>query len=81
MKLVRFQDALGAVHFGRLVSDDQIERLEGSFEQGFHGTGQRVEGVKRLAPLQPVDIICIGLNYRKHAEEGKQAIPEFPVVS
>jgi 2-keto-4-pentenoate hydratase/2-oxohepta-3-ene-1,7-dioic acid hydratase in catechol pathway len=25
-------------------------------------------------------VICIGLNYRRHAEEGKAAIPQFPVV-
>src|SRR5262245_3653843 len=24
-------------------------------------------------------ILCVGLNYRDHAIEGKQAIPEFPV--
>ncbi len=35
---------------------------------------------KLLAPLQPVDILCIGLNYRRHAEEGKAAIPENPVL-
>ena len=28
----------------------------------------------------PADILCIGLNYRRHAEEGKQAIPEWPVL-
>ncbi len=25
-------------------------------------------------------IICVGLNYRKHAEETKAAIPEFPIL-
>jgi hypothetical protein len=35
---------------------------------------------KVLAPLEPRDIICIGLNYRKHAMEGNLPIPEFPVV-
>ena len=33
-----------------------------------------------LAPIQPAAVLCIGLNYRKHAEEGKQAIPENPVL-
>ncbi len=33
-----------------------------------------------VGSIRPVDIICIGLNYRKHAEEGKQPIPEQPVV-
>lgn len=29
---------------------------------------------------QPGKIICIGLNYRKHAEESNMEIPEFPIV-
>ena len=33
------------------------------------------------APIpQPPKIICIGLNYRDHAEEAKMAIPEVPTV-
>ena len=34
-----------------------------------------------LAPIpRPPKIVCIGLNYRDHAEEGKMAIPEVPTV-
>ncbi|RED76743.1 MULTISPECIES: fumarylacetoacetate hydrolase family protein [Cohnella] len=29
---------------------------------------------------EPKKIICVGLNYRKHAEETKAAIPEFPIL-
>jgi 2-keto-4-pentenoate hydratase/2-oxohepta-3-ene-1,7-dioic acid hydratase in catechol pathway len=37
--------------------------------------------VRLLAPIpRPPKIICIGLNYRDHAEEGKMAIPEVPTV-
>jgi 2-keto-4-pentenoate hydratase/2-oxohepta-3-ene-1,7-dioic acid hydratase in catechol pathway len=28
----------------------------------------------------PGKIICVGLNYRKHAEETKAAVPEFPIL-
>src|SRR4051812_5679503 len=35
--------------------------------------------MKFRAPLhRPGKIICIGLNYRDHAEESKMAIPETP---
>jgi 2-keto-4-pentenoate hydratase/2-oxohepta-3-ene-1,7-dioic acid hydratase in catechol pathway len=37
-------------------------------------------GASLLAPVDPRAIICIGLNYRKHAEETKAKIPEHPVV-
>src|ERR671922_754263 len=41
--------------------------------------GVPVEGVELLPPIgQPVKIICIGLNYRAHAEEGGHDPPETP---
>jgi 2-keto-4-pentenoate hydratase/2-oxohepta-3-ene-1,7-dioic acid hydratase in catechol pathway len=37
--------------------------------------------IRLRAPLpRPSKIICIGLNYRDHAEESKMAIPEVPTV-
>ena len=33
-----------------------------------------------LAPLEPVNIFCIGLNYRAHAAETGAPIPEQPVI-
>jgi 2-keto-4-pentenoate hydratase/2-oxohepta-3-ene-1,7-dioic acid hydratase in catechol pathway len=35
---------------------------------------------KLLAPVVPAVFFCIGLNYRRHAEESGAAIPAFPVV-
>jgi 2-keto-4-pentenoate hydratase/2-oxohepta-3-ene-1,7-dioic acid hydratase in catechol pathway len=37
--------------------------------------------MKLLAPIhRPPKVICIGLNYRDHAAEGKMAVPEVPTV-
>jgi len=37
--------------------------------------------VRLLAPVpRPPKIICVGLNYRDHAEESKLAIPEVPTI-
>jgi 2-keto-4-pentenoate hydratase/2-oxohepta-3-ene-1,7-dioic acid hydratase in catechol pathway len=37
--------------------------------------------VRLLAPVpRPGKIICIGLNYRDHAEESKMAVPESPIT-
>jgi 2-keto-4-pentenoate hydratase/2-oxohepta-3-ene-1,7-dioic acid hydratase in catechol pathway len=80
MKIARYQDRDGNVHFGQLHEPSRITRLDGDLYSGLHDTGQVAEVAKRLAPLVPVDIICIGLNYRKHAEEGGKPLPEFPVV-
>lgn len=80
MRIVRYQDSTGAVHYGQLGAGDQVTRLEGDPFQGVHETGEPANVKKILAPIAPVDILCIGLNYRRHAEEGKQAIPQFPVL-
>ncbi len=80
MKLVRILDSQGVEQHGVLHSDHTVTRLDGDLFGDCHDTGQQLSVGKWLAPLKPVDIICIGLNYRKHAEEGKQPIPEQPVV-
>jgi len=46
----------------------------------FQVTGEKIEVKKLLAPIQPCSIVCIGLNYRQHAEETGAKFPEFPVV-
>ncbi len=80
MKIIRYEDDRGAIHFGCVHSETKVTRLAGEMLSGFSDTGEAAEIKQRLAPLVPVDIICIGLNYRKHAAEGNSPIPEFPVV-
>lgn len=46
----------------------------------FSVTDELVTPGKLLAPLAPTAIFCIGLNYRKHAEESNAAIPQYPVL-
>lgn len=44
-------------------------------------TGRSVPtGATRLAPVEPTNIICIGLNYKGHADELKLPYPKNPVV-
>ncbi len=80
MKIVRYQTAQGERGYGCQHSNGAITRLEGDLFGSFTDTQQPVSVAKILAPIEPRDIICIGLNYRKHAAEGQQPIPEFPVV-
>ncbi|MCX7394622.1 MAG: fumarylacetoacetate hydrolase family protein [Planctomycetales bacterium] len=80
MKLVRYQESAGHASFGRRHDDGRITKINGDVLGSFTDTGEVVVGKKLLAPIEPRDVICIGLNYRKHAAEGNQAIPEYPVV-
>ena len=47
---------------------------------GASGSQHAAGDVTMLAPVVPTKVICIGLNYRDHAEESQLDIPELPVV-
>jgi 2-keto-4-pentenoate hydratase/2-oxohepta-3-ene-1,7-dioic acid hydratase in catechol pathway len=80
MKIVRYQTAAGETEFGQLHDDQKVTRLSENIFGKFSDTGEVAQVAKRLAPVEPRDIICIGLNYRKHAAEGNQPIPDHPIV-
>lgn len=58
----------------------RVWRIEGDVLGEFSVTDEILEPVKRLAPVEPVQIYAIGLNYREHAKEMAAEIPEYPVV-
>ena len=80
MKIVRYQSAEGAASFGAQQADGSVTRIEGDIFGDYSDTGEKADVAKILAPIEPRDILCIGLNYRKHAEEGKKPVPEWPVL-
>ena len=80
MKIVRFINDTDEARYGVLQADDTVTYLAGCPFDGPTDTGERATVVKTLAPLKPKSIVCIGLNYRKHAEEGGADMPEHPVV-
>ncbi len=43
-------------------------------------TSEKVNPIKWLPPIEPTAIICIGFNYKSHAEETNKPIPKYPVV-
>ncbi len=73
-------DALGGPRAGLrdLLASGRIEELGGATA---NADGAPLTGVSLLPPVpDPDKILCIGLNYRAHAEETKQSIPEVPTV-
>jgi 2-keto-4-pentenoate hydratase/2-oxohepta-3-ene-1,7-dioic acid hydratase in catechol pathway len=80
MRIVRFLDEKGRECYGRDLRDGKVTLLKGDLFEGLQDTGARVSVKKLLAPLQPVAILCIGLNYRQHAAETGIKIPQYPVL-
>lgn len=84
MKIIRFA-VDGSVRTGLLL-ENTIEEITGEFVEfirgGFKHTGEKFDmnEVTLLAPCEPSKVICVGLNYRSHAEEVGMEIPEQPVL-
>ena len=43
-------------------------------------TDETADVARLLAPIEPRQILCIGLNYRRHAAETGAKIPEYPIL-
>ena len=80
MNITRFLTADGAVRLGCVHDDGATTLLEGDLWGDFRDSGQPVQPVKRLAPIVPPALYCIGLNYARHAAEGNLPAPERPVM-
>jgi 2-keto-4-pentenoate hydratase/2-oxohepta-3-ene-1,7-dioic acid hydratase in catechol pathway len=85
MRILRYRDPEGAIHHARLHADGSRERLEGDLlgqpgAAGLQPTGEAAEVAQLLAPVAPRAILCIGVNYRRHAAEFGSAIPQRPVL-
>ena len=78
MKLIRHLAPTGPA-YAVLLPDGSARAITGDILGDWRVTDQVVTPGKRLAPVAPSLIICIGLNYAKHAAEGGKPPPERPV--
>ncbi len=79
MKLIRHLTPSGPA-LASLQPDGTALAVEGDLLGAFRVTDRAVSLGKRLAPLVPTNILGIGLNYRRHAEEGGKRVPERPML-
>lgn len=80
MYIIRFLDPAGKVCYGRPLDEGRAVLLDGDLFAGLAETGRSVMINKILAPLYPVAILCIGLNYRLHAGEFGAELPRYPIL-
>lgn len=80
VKIIRYQDSKGNIHYGAQKPDGSAERLEGDIYNSPRLTGEAADVKKLLAPIVPTAILCIGLNYKYHAEESGATPPERPIL-
>ncbi len=80
MKIFSYLDEHEVGHHCAPAADGSFEALAGDLHTGLVRTGMRVVPSRIRAPLAPVAILGVGLNYRRHAEESGARIPEYPVL-
>jgi len=78
MKIVRHLTPAGPAH-AALQPDGSARAITGDLFGEWHVTSEAIAPGKLLAPVAPTTIICLGLNYAKHAAEGKRQAPERPM--
>ncbi|HEX3357835.1 MAG TPA: fumarylacetoacetate hydrolase family protein [Tepidisphaeraceae bacterium] len=79
MRIARFLNG-GKVITGQVVDAHSARPIDGDLFGDHQVSDKSVAIEKLLAPLVPTDILCIGLNYREHANESKSAIPVNPML-
>jgi 2-keto-4-pentenoate hydratase/2-oxohepta-3-ene-1,7-dioic acid hydratase in catechol pathway len=86
MRIIRFVANEGrTVVWGRatdpgLSAAHRIRLRGATLFDGFDVTDEVLRVERLLAPLVPVDILCIGLNYRDHAAETGATVPPNPML-
>ncbi len=82
MKIIRFlsEDDRVVTGVSETTMPDRARVIEGDIFTDIAVT-DKWENIKRiLPPLIPVNILCLGLNYREHADETKVTSPDRPVL-
>lgn len=85
MRIQRYRDPEGGLHYAQLHDDGSQERLLGDpfgpeALAGLRPTGEAAQVAQLLAPVAPRVILGIGVNYRRHAAEFGVAVPARPVL-
>ena len=80
MKIIRFKFEEDT-RYG-ILEDARVFLCDGDPFTGLTRLSSLVdlEAVKLLAPVSPPNIICLGLNYRKHADEAGMSYPPEPLI-
>ncbi|REK08976.1 MAG: DUF2437 domain-containing protein [Planctomycetota bacterium] len=80
MKIIRFVDSQQEIKYAAEEPDGTVREIAGDIYGDFRVTETVADVKKLLTPIAPTGILCIGLNYRRHAAEGNAPIPRWPVL-
>ncbi len=70
------------IFYAILAENDRVLRLKGQPYREIVKDGREypLSEVRLLAPAEPTKIVCVGKNYKAHADEMKEGQPEEPLL-
>ena len=84
MRICRFTTAeTSSARFGLLEGDQVLPLAAGETIEAFDprtDKGISISEVNLLAPVTPSKIVCVGRNYREHAAELGNKMPDEPLL-
>jgi 2-keto-4-pentenoate hydratase/2-oxohepta-3-ene-1,7-dioic acid hydratase in catechol pathway len=80
MKIARFEESYGHQGYASVQPDGSFFEIEGDLYNEFMVTDRVVTPARLLAPIDPPNILAVGLNYKRHAAETGARVPDHPVL-
>lgn len=82
MKVLQFYDFTDKNIYYGILKDEIIHKIEGDIFGTFTESNDFVtlDRIKILPVTLPSKIICVGLNYKDHADEVKMKLPVEPII-
>jgi 2-keto-4-pentenoate hydratase/2-oxohepta-3-ene-1,7-dioic acid hydratase in catechol pathway len=82
MKIIRFVSEEIKVLCGAYLPEkpDWARIIEGDILGSYKITSREVKIRKLLAPVLPVNILALGINYKKHGDETAMSYPDQPIL-
>ena len=82
MKIIRFVSKEQKILYGAYSLDhpELAKIIEGDIFSTFKITSKEAPIKKLLAPISPVNILALGINYKKHGDETAIAYPQQPIL-
>jgi 2-keto-4-pentenoate hydratase/2-oxohepta-3-ene-1,7-dioic acid hydratase in catechol pathway len=82
MKIVRFINEAGKICLGSIekVRPGEARILQGDLFDKLEITEKTARIGRLLSPIEPANILAVGLNYGRHAEETNISRPDIPVL-
>jgi 2-keto-4-pentenoate hydratase/2-oxohepta-3-ene-1,7-dioic acid hydratase in catechol pathway len=82
MKFIQYYDFTDKNIYYGILKNDKIYKVDGDIFENYKESDAFtiLDNIKVLPPSIPSKIVCVGLNYKDHAEEMKMELPDEPII-